>query len=210
MQQVSLRRALAAAIVSLVAATPAHATGNIWDSTIAGLGTVRAEWAIFDGYPTDSTPDVAGAGSITETTGAAFLTGGGNIYSFAAATEFSLVTSGLNALSTVWLRTGTLGTLPIVTATLNGVAATAVETYSEGLGGFGGSEKEWYWKWTGVGPTATYSFNFKAAESSMSLDQVAVYAAAAPVPEPGEWAMLLSGLALLGGIARRRTRAMAA
>ena len=28
---------------------------------------------------------------------------------------------------------------------------------------------------------------------------------AAPVPEPGEWALMLSGLALLGGIARRRS-----
>lgn len=198
-----IHRALAAAALLVAAASPAHATGNVWDGAIAGLGTVRAEWAVFNTYPTDSIPDVAGAGSITETTGSAFLTGGGNIYSFSGATDFNVSVAGLVGAADVWLRTGTLGTPLLTTALLNGVTATAVESYSLGLGGMGGDEKEWYWKWSGV-TAPTYNFSFTASGPSMSLDQVAVYAAAAPVPEPGEWALMAAGLGLVGAVARRR------
>jgi hypothetical protein len=225
---VTSRAALAALVLSC-AAGPALAASGVWDTPLAVTGSAGtgngataatpwvgtppvgaryAEWNFFNGYPVDNTPDIAHLagtnGVVTETTGGAFLTGGGNIYSFAVPTDFLINTAGLASVADVWLRTATLGTAPLISATLNGVAATRVETFAASLGGFGGDEKEWFWKWSGFAPAATYTFNFTASGSSMSLDQAAVFAA--PVPEPGEWAMLLAGLGLVGTIARRRGR----
>jgi hypothetical protein len=203
------------------AANGAMATADFWDSLVSAPGSNAslgvpwivspaggssyAEWTIFDAYPTATVPNIAGSGSVTETTGAGFLTGGGNIYSFAAPTAFtaSLASGGTGPVD-VWLRIGTLGTAPLDSASLNGVAASRVETYNLALGGMGGDEKESYWKWTLATVPASYTFSFGAQSSSMSLDQVALYAA--PVPEPGAWAMLLAGLAGVGVIARRRAR----
>ena len=185
------------------AGTGSGASGNSWISDI-GENDIYAEWNVFDLYPTDATPDLGGSGVLTELTGAAFLTSGGNIYSFAAPTSFTVDTSGLDTGGTVWLRLATQGTPTTGIATLNGVEATLVETYSASLGGFGGDETEGYFMWENVAPSASFTFAFQAVESSLSLDQVAIYGMAAAVPEPASWAMMLAGLGLAGGIARRR------
>ncbi len=197
-----------------LAVTGSAGTGNgatsatPWVSTPAA-GSTYAEWNFFNAYPTDSTPDIAGGrASLTENTEAAFLTGGGNIYSFAAATDFTLTANAVLSAADVWLRVGIVGTVPLATATLNGVAAQAIESYSAAIsGGFGGTEKEWYWKWSNVS-APSYTFGFAASESSMSLDQLGVYAAAvaAPVPEAGSAMMLAAGLAAMGFLTRRRNQ----
>ena len=190
---------------SLVAAPGSSATvpGEQWITT-APVGSSYAEWDFFNTYPTDSLPDIAGVGSITETTGTAFIPGSGNIYSFAAATAFTAtLTGGGSGLVDVWLRIGTQGTAAATSATLNGATATRVETYTLALGGMGGDEKEWYWKWT-TAAAPTYTFAFGASGSSMSLDQVALYAMAAAVPEPETYALLLAGLGMVGVMVRRR------
>ncbi len=217
----TIAAALAVGAAFSAATTTVFATAGKWDTPLgpgAGNGATAAspwiaspmgpyaEWNFFNSYPTDSTPDIAGLGSVTENTGGAFITGGGNIYSFAVATDFTATLSGATVAPAydVWLRIATLGALASTTATLNGVAATAVETFSETItGGFGGAEKEWYWRWLGVAP-GSYTFAFGASGSSMSLDQLALYAA--PVPEPSTWAMLVAGLVSLAAIARRRGR----
>lgn len=179
-----------------------------WIATPAA-GSVYAEWNFFNSYPTDSSPDIAGSGaSLTENTEGAFLTGGGNIYSFAVATDFTLTTNAVAGTADVWLRAGTLGTLFNSVATLNGLNATATETYSEIItGGFGGGEQEIFWKWSNV-TAPSYTFSFTASESSLSLDQLGVYAAAvaAPVPEAGSALMLAAGLAAMGFVTRRRSQ----
>lgn len=217
------------ALAALLPIAPlAHAVGGQWDTPLAvtgsagtgngassatpwiatpATGSTYAEWNFFNGYPTDSTPDIAGSGaSVTENTGMAFATGGGNIYSFAAATDFTLTAAAVSGAADVWLRIATIGTAALPTATLNGVGAQAVQTYSAASGSsFGGDEKEWVWTWNNVSATA-YSFGFGASGSSMSLDQLAVYGAAAPVPEPESALMLAAGLSALGWTAHRRRR----
>ena len=229
------RNKLAMTVGSLIAAGlfyngAAHATGGVWDysqtnpvgpgngsgATSAtpwinptAPGSHYAEWNIFNAATTDSVPDIVGTGSITETTNGAFLTGGGNIYSPVVATSFTAtLAGGGSGIFDVWLRTASLGALPLTQATLNNVAATRVETFSEETTVMGSSsfEKEWYWKWT-VAAAPTYTFHFGASGSSLSLDQVALYAAAAPVPEPQTFALLLAGLGMMGLIARRRLSA---
>jgi hypothetical protein len=207
---ITFKRLLSAVLL----ATPllASATGGVWDSTLPAGTTTVAEWNIFNSYPTDSTPDVAGAGALTETTGAAFLTSGGNIYSFSAPTAFTLTTAALGAGNwDVYLRIGGLGTSVKDVATLNGLGATRTIAYTEALGGtFGGAEEESLWKWTLVGGS-TLNFSFGATGSSLSLDQLGVYVApAAAVPEPATWALMGAGLGLVGLLSRRRQGANAA
>jgi hypothetical protein len=194
----------------------ASATGNVWDSANPwGSSTLsqNAEWAVFNGYPTDTTPDVATSGaaaSLTETTGAGFLTGGGNIYSFAAPTAFTATLAGsTTGFYDVYLRVGVLGTLPLADASLNGTLASQVIAFTGGSGsGFGGAEQESYWKWSNVAGAANYSFNFGATESSLSLDQLQLATVSvgtiAAVPEPETYSMLIAGLGLMGFVARRR------
>lgn len=207
----AFKRILSAAL--LAAPLLASATGGQWDSTLPSGTTTLAEWNVINSYPGDRTPDVAGAGTLTETTGTAFLTSGGNIYSFSAATAFTVNTAALGAGSwDVYLRVGGLGTSVKELALLNGVDATRNIVFTEGLGGaFGGAEEESLWKWTVTGGSAL-NFAFGATGSSLSLDQVGVYAVAATtaVPEPGTWALMAAGLGLVGFMSRRRQRLNAA
>lgn len=191
----------------------AFAAGDVWDSANPwGTSTLTefAGWNVFNAYPTDNTPEVAGSGiaSVTETTGAAFLTGGGNIYSFAAPTNFVATLAGSEGLFDVYLRIATVGTVALPTATLNGVSATSVLAFDGSSGSaMGGAEQELYWKWTNVTGVSTYTFNFGAEGSSMSLDQLALATVAVAVPEPSTYGMLVAGLGLMGFVARRRSNA---
>jgi hypothetical protein len=232
---VKLRTSVAAVLTAAGITTlsvPAHAAGGAWDTALGpgsgtgatsaspwisapAAGSIYAEWNFFTDEAgatfVDLSPDIGsfglggGTASVTETSGGGFFTGG-NIYSFSTATVFNVATpGGLSGIYDVWLRIATLGTVANTTATLNGVAAERVESFSGVAGGMGGDEKEWYWKWT-VPATGTYSFAFGAPGPHMSLDQVAIYAAAAPVPEPGTYAMLGLGLAGMALAGRRRRR----
>lgn len=200
----------------------ALAAGDIWDTANPwGTDTLSefAAWNVFNNnnpVPNsniiDNTPEVAGSGvaSVKENTAQAFLTGGGNIYSFSAATNFTATLAGsTSGLFDVYLRIATLGTAPIATALLNGVSATITTTNVGSLGGFGGEELESYWKWSDVSGSALYTFQFGASGSSLSLDQLALATVAVPiaaVPEPETYGMMLAGLGLMGFVARRRSK----
>lgn len=182
---------------ALLLALPAHAAGNTWDSAapwadVSGA-TVLAEWNRFNAISDDS-PDVAGAGSVTETTGLSSVTSTGNIYNYRAVSSFSAVVEGLDGAANVWLQVATQGTALATDALLNGLSATLVSTFS-------GSDTEVYWLWEGV-TADVYNFSFAATTTHLSLDQLAV--AAVPVPEPSSYAMLVAGLSALGAAVRRR------
>lgn len=223
-----VRRAAALSFSCLTLAAPglAHATAAVWDTVAAGqsgsgassaspwvsssaLNALVAEWN-FMSYPADNTPDIAGAGALTETTGAAFATSGGNIYSFSLPTSFVATLGGAGTgLYDVYLRLATLGTSVATAATLEGVSANRVVTFSASASQ--GMEEESLWLWQGVsaGSDGTFTFRFNANSSSMSLDQVALYASpVASVPEPSTWSLMLVGVAAsVLAMRRRRTQA---
>lgn len=218
----SLRSLALAATALLAAQGSAHATAGVWDSAALGhsgsgsnsanawiatpeAGSSYAEWNVILSYPTDNTPDIAGAGTLTELTGGAFTTSGGNVYGLGGPTSFQVDLSGATTgLWEVYLRVGTQGSIALEEATLNGVSATRVLTYDNAItGGFGGAEQESLWKWTLAG-TGDWVFNFGATAAHMSLDQVAVYAVQTAVPEPQTWALLGAGLGAMAMVRRRR------
>lgn len=216
-------RSLALVAAALMAAQgSAHATAGVWDSAALGFGgngsnsanawiatpdagSSYAEWNVILSYPTDNTPDIAGAGTLTELTGGAFVTSGGNVYGFGGPASFQIDLAGsTTGLWDVYLRVGTQGSIALAEATLNGVSATRVLTYDNAItGGFGGAEQESLWKWTLAG-TGDWVFNFGATAAHMSLDQVAVYAVQTAVPEPQTWALLGAGLGAMAMVRRRR------
>src|SRR5262245_48465596 len=91
-------------LVCLAAAQTARAEEfqvpiDLWD--LSQAGTFYAEWDVFDSL-SDSTPQFSfglGSASVTENSGGAFITGGGNIYSFSVPTEFTTTLSGAEALT---------------------------------------------------------------------------------------------------------------
>ncbi len=144
------------------------------------------EWRFFTSATEPNLPDVAnsnpnGDATLQELTGGAFITGGGNIYSFAVATSFELLVpdyglGGQHATSVV-LQIRTLGsTVDLDSVTLNGLQAESAELlYEEPLGGFGGLLRDWKFEWNEVtGNKQLNTILFEAEESSMSLDRVSV------------------------------------
>ncbi|MDY0746397.1 hypothetical protein SNE35_17930 [Paucibacter sp. R3-3] len=203
--------------------TPANAfqgaagyTGAAWNNTDAGA--LYVEWGGFIPAArntwTFSTPTVGVSSNLTavlkETSGSGLLTGANNIYGLAfgqvpgVPLVFDLALS-VNAAAigtadqvrTVVMRSGTLGTLPDMNVTLNGVAATAyaatfrVDGTIDMPTGPGGalepnpsSSAEWLWLWDNVPAAASYRLAFKAQVGHMSLDNLVVYASPPRTPPP--------------------------
>lgn len=222
----SSARAIALTSIGLMAVHgTAHATAGQWDTSALGhsgngsnsanawiatpeAGSSYAEWNVILSYPTDNTPDIGGAGTLTELTGGAFPTSGGNIYGLGGPASFRVDLAGsTTGLWDVYLRVAAQGSVVLEEAQLNGVSATRVVTHNGAItGGFGGAEQESLWHWTVAG-TGDWAFNFGATAAHLSLDQVAVYAVQTAVPEPQTWALLGAGLGAMGLLRRRRQTA---
>lgn len=143
------------------------------------------EWDDFASATQANAPDVGafpgGGASVTETTGLAFVTSTGNIYSFTTLLEFEVVAPAqalAGGTTTVLLQTRTQGReVDHDTLLCNGfVAAEYVELYRLNLGPqdvFGGDLVDGLWRFE-VPATGTVTITFSATDLSMSLDRVAV------------------------------------
>jgi hypothetical protein len=221
--------------IALVCAAVAHTTGaetfvvdvnpangfggrtDLWN--IDDAGTLYAEWDVFDSPISDSSPDIGlfglGAASITENTGAAFLTSGGNIYSPVVATDFTTTLAGtqspIEGMRTVVAHVKTLGSVIADSDVRLTIGASSNFPFSKSLlndvvlGGFGGNDQEWLFVWKEV-PDGSYTFDFNASEPSMSLGRYATFASdVTPVPEPGTCVLFgLASMVVLYMVRRRR------
>lgn len=200
----------------------AFVTPQSW--TRGAGGTTYQHWDVF-GTMTDAAPDAGsinpnGNPTLTETSGGAFITGGGNIYGFGVAPVFSVAipeldvpTPAHNVSAVVQIKVQ--GTeLDLDSVQLNGTAATDyAELFRQTLGGFGGALVEHWFLFAipyasfgdGIPGVEELSLTFAGEETHMSLDQLAVdtairpfgfYNEPNPIPEPTSLLM-----AVVGGIA---------
>ncbi len=204
-------------------------------STGGSLGWTRGDanstyqhWDVFTtpvGAPGNS-PDVAnsnpnGTANLQQSDPTAFVTSGGNIYSFAAATAFEVTVpefGNAGNFTRVMVQWTTQGNeLDYASLLLDG----AVPVYSEeigrmDLGGMGGALVDYLAVWDLSDNPTSFELTFHAAGSSMSLDQFVVdthnrstpfpsLAGAPSVPEPTTLAMV--GIAAsFFAVTRRRAK----
>lgn len=213
----------------LVAGQPAHAVQAVWDSSFTPSdwtrgstpGSLYAEWNIFNdniagGNIQDTTPEVANFGGgtyrVEETTGAAFLTSGGNIYSPVAPTAFEFTVANVaSGTHDVFLRLASLGNFDttlnrsFTNFELNGLSGVYSQMFNVDVGAGQGSEVEALVSWFGVPSASSYLLKWNAVGSSVSLDQLSLdMGAVAPVPLPAAAYFMASGLVGLWTMARRK------
>ncbi|WP_168565853.1 PEP-CTERM sorting domain-containing protein [Crateriforma spongiae] len=198
-----------------------------WDEGFSG--SVFASWDVFS-TTTNATPELGSFGTdvdtstVTETTGMAFLTGGGNIYNASVATTLSVVvpTTSLSGTNTRFVaQVGTFGSvLDISSLLLNGQSASIAGLTEEMLvsSGFGAAfDNEYMAIWDiGSAPESEYTLTFSGAGPHMSLEAVRIDAFASDtafvtpasvtaVPEPASIGSMLA-LTCGGGIRWLRRR----
>ena len=184
---------------------PASASWGNW--TRGSSGTLYVHWDRFRNEPNigvspvlpDTTPDVAahglaasGALLITgkknsNATPAAFITGSGNIYSFADILDFDVIVNANAAHTklgmtpvTVALQLSVLGTdIDHGSVKLLGQSFDSRRTLNTGAasgpGGTGtGVDNEYLYLWQLPFASAVYVFEFAARDTSLSLDAIAI------------------------------------
>ncbi|MEM6328985.1 MAG: dockerin type I domain-containing protein [Planctomycetota bacterium] len=172
------------------------AGGQDWPTvpwTRGAEGTTYAEWDQFflPGGPNE--PDVAFLGfeeqfdaNVAETTGLAFVTSGGNIYSFAGATAFDVtmptIDAGPGFDTYVVLQFTAIGNLPDLQSPVLTAGGESfgfdgqLNTFSgQATGQFGGADvtNVWWWELGEVGADEVL-IQFNAAASSMSLTNLVI------------------------------------
>lgn len=240
-----MKKLLAALVAAVIlAAGVAHAvptsfvapngtTSPVEDWTLGDANSVHAQWEVFtDAYSTPGNlPDVPGsypaAGSPSGAaavaignTPSAFLTGGGNIYSFAAPTSVTVTVpnyglgAGWNTRFVAQIQNqGSPLDFSSVLLSYDGGNQLLPFDYTDELAGNPAPENLFAWDLAGFNP-ATFTLTFKASSSSTSLDAIAVDAftqqgAFAPMGVPEPATCTLAALGLIGSLAARRRSARA-
>jgi hypothetical protein len=237
MKLFSLRLALAAlfslATNSLTQAafiTPSEWTRPSDDTTAANELTTYQSWDVFTSVAGPNNPDVAeinpsGVANAFDSAApgsGAFLTGGGNIYSFSGVIEPSAIVPGYAESShktRFLLQVESNGNfIDLDDVLLDGVPVNTLEdfAYTElsntPLGGFGGAMIEHAWEFTAPADLASYQLDFGWSAESASLGRLSVDTQAIPIPEPGTLALGVGGIGCLAGMifrARRKRQAIA-
>ncbi len=165
-----------------------------------------------------------GAANVIDSSGASFVTSGGNIYSPSAIIDIDVQVPNYNAGAALWttiiLQTRTQGSLLDLNSIRiehNSNTYTPVEQqlmFQQNLGGFGGVLQDRWFEFHLPGNAASYTIQFAGAESSVSLDKVAVdtiWTAAAspinepqPVPEPAGLALAITAACSIWFVKHRR------
>jgi hypothetical protein len=198
------------------------------------VGAVDSTWAQWDVFSTPSGTNAPDEGKFPNT-GAylptvqegggsgAFLTGGGNIYSFSSPTSFDVAVPNLagkpaSYVTRVVAQVHTLGSLlqqSTVQLTYNNGTPTVLTPASATLaldipaaGGFGGAEQLWRYVWDVPYSGANYLVEFGASSSSMSLAGVRIdtFTQDGVVPEPATFGLLGVAVTALAGLGRRVRR----
>lgn len=215
--------ALTASVVHAVPISfvvPDGSSSPFEDWTLGDTNSVHAQWEVFtDAYSTPGNlPDVAGsfpasgtpsgaAAVVIGNESSAFLTGGGNIYSFAAPTSFTVTVpnyglgAGWNSRFVVQIQNqGNPLDFSSVRLSYDGGNQLLPYDFTDELIGNPAPENLFAWDLAGFNPSS-FTLTFNASASSMSLDALAVDAftqtsAFAPlgVPEPATGALAVLGL----------------
>jgi hypothetical protein len=122
---------------------------------------------------------------------------------FDLAGSYSLVTSVVLDLSKL-LSLGTSDISKLTVALWDDPNGTGHELYKSGVGDF-----QWKQGYLGKGDYSLVVSGDAKGKLAYYGYAVAAQAATPPVPEPGEWALMLSGLGLVGAVIRRRTKGRA-
>ena len=213
---------------------PNGATSPFEEWSLGAANSVHAQWEVFTdavgtpgnlpdvagSYPASGSPSGGAAALVIGNTPSAFLTGGGNIYSFAAATSFTVTVPNYN-LGAGWntrfvaqiQNQGSPLDFSSVKLSYDGGNRLLPFDYTDELVGSPVPENLFAWDLAGFNP-ASFTLTFNASASSMSLDAIAVdtftqQGAFSPmgVPEPATGA--LAALGLIGTLAARRRLARA-
>lgn len=187
-----------------------------------GSNSTYAEWNTFAAAHTNpNAPDVGSFGpagaALVQTNTTALVTSGGNIYSFAAATDFDVTTPALNLgagyATRVVAQIATLGTpllesslaLSYIRDAVTTQAPLTSATFTSVPNPTGGSTEEWtvVWDLPDFNP-GSLLLEFRASGSSMSLDRLAVDAFARQVPEPTAIGLAAACIGVAAVLRRRK------
>ncbi|MEO1533981.1 MAG: hypothetical protein AAFS11_00280 [Planctomycetota bacterium] len=224
------QRAIAAVVVgSAGVASADFVTPDSYGWSRGAENSFYAEWDFFESpfggnIPSEGMfPSSLPAGwtmpDVVETSGSSFITGGGNIYSFSAITEFEVTVpnydlGGKQFGTTVLVQMRTLGAEldyeSIRIGSVSPVETIELDRTAVG-GGLGGEMVDVLFRFDLNGNAADYLIEFESATSSMSLDRLAIdtfstsrlssanasglfrSSDAGPVPAPGAACLLAAG-----------------
>jgi hypothetical protein len=191
------------------------------DGQAAADQTTFQQWNVFTAVAGPNVPDVAevnpsgvaNAYDANSAASGAFVTGGGNLYSFAGVIMPHATVPGYGTGQTTDFLVQVLvqgSEITVDDLTLGGIQVSTLAGYSYSetsrvsLGGFGGFAIEHAWTFTAPADLATFQLQWGWGPTSASLDQIAIDTHTSPAPEPGTLAMAGVGLVGLVFAARRR------